>query len=146
MAAHGPRNPKSMSRAGHGSALNASVRLLVQASTSPSVGHPNERGYLLSAVLIGILAALLVAAQQAGFEAGPVKAGRGTVLLRLYVMAWGCMFLASYYFSHKSFFLRALVWVCEHFSYPRSRKMAFFYFALAFGLGFMALLAGLGIT
>ena len=67
-------------------------------------------------------------------------------LLGLYIMAWGFMFLASYYFGHKSFFLRALVWVCEHFSYPRGRKMAFFYFALAFGLGLMALLAGLGIT
>lgn len=114
---------------------------------APSSASPeNEPGYLLSFALIGVLATLLYAAERAGIEQGPVKVGRGTVLLGLYIMAWGCVFLASYFFGHKSFFLRALVWVCEHASYPRTRKMAFFYFLLAFGLGFMALLAGLGLT
>jgi hypothetical protein len=114
---------------------------------SPSTSvPPKEPGYLLSAALIGILVALLWSAEEAGLQSGPVRPGRGTVLLGLYVMAWGFMFLASYYFSHKSIFLRALVWVCEHFSWPRSRKMAFFYFALASGLGSMAVLSGLGLT
>ena len=110
-----------------------------------SAGSPNEPGYILSFVLIGALAGLLLAAERAGIEPGPVKAGRGTILLGLYIMAWGCAFLGSYYFSHKSFFLRALIWVCEHVSFPRNRKMAFFYFALAFGIGLMALLAGLSL-
>jgi hypothetical protein len=78
-------------------------------STSPPVRPPNERGYLLSFVLIAVLVALLFAVEKSGIEPGSVKAGRGTVLLGLHIMAWGCMFLASYYFSHKSFFLRALV-------------------------------------
>jgi hypothetical protein len=111
-----------------------------------SIEPPKEPGYLLSALLIGVLAVLLYAVEASGIQPGPVKAGQGPVLLGLYIMAWGCMFLASYYFSHKSFFLRALIWICEHFSWPRTRKMAFFYFALAFGLGFMAVLSGLGIT
>ena len=107
---------------------------------------PNEPGYLLSAVLIGVLVAMLGAAQAAGAESGPVKPGAGTVLLGLYGIAWGCMFLASYYYSHKAVFFRGLIWVCEKFSFPASRKMAFFYFALATGLGTMAVLKGLGIT
>lgn len=98
----------------------------------------------MSAVLIGILVALLLAVENAGLESGPVKAGAGTVLLGVYVMAWGLMFLASYYWAHKSFFLRALAWVCVHISYPKSRKMAFFYFALAFILGSVSILSGLG--
>lgn len=53
------------------------------------------------------------------------------------------MFLASYYFSHKTFFLRGLMWVCEHFSYPSGRGMAFFYFCLAFFLGTVLLIQGL---
>ena len=113
---------------------------------SSSKTPPREPGYLLSAALIGSLVALLWSAEEAGLQAGPVKPGLGTVLLGLYVMAWGFMFLASYYFSHRSFFLRALQWVCVYLSWPRSPKMAFFYFALAFGLGAMGVLSGLGLT
>jgi hypothetical protein len=60
----------------------------------------------LSLALICLLGALLCAAYLTGLEFG--KFGRGTVFLGLYTIAWGFMFLASYYFSHKSFFLRAL--------------------------------------
>ena len=55
------------------------------------------------------------------------------------------MFLASYYFSQKTFFLRGLMWICEHFSNPRGKKMAFFYFALATVLGLVLVLKGLGV-
>jgi hypothetical protein len=109
-----------------------------------SVAPPNEPGYLLSLALIGLLSALLLAPFLAGLEFG--ESGRGTVLFGLHMMAWGCVFLASYYFSHKSFFLRALVWICEHMSHPRGRGMAFFYFLLGVGLGTAVLLSGLGIT
>ena len=106
----------------------------------------NETGLLLSLVLIGLLLVLLIAALVGGIRPGTLQRGAGGVLLGLYLIAWGCMFLASYYFSHKSFFLRALIWVCENFSHPAGRKMAFFYFALAVVLGTLSLLAGLGIT
>ncbi len=105
----------------------------------------NESGYLLGAVLIGILVALLMGASSAGVETGPVKPGLGSTLVGIYFMAWGAMFLASYYYSHKSFFFRALIWVCEHLSFPPGRKMAFFYFFLAFGLGGVGTLKGLGV-
>lgn len=105
----------------------------------------NDPGYALSLILIAVLLGLLYAVEASDLEPGPVKPGAGTVLLGVYVLAWGCMFLASYYFSHKSFFLRGLAWVCEHLSYPRSRKMAFFYFALASLLGGAAILTGVGV-
>jgi hypothetical protein len=110
-----------------------------------STERSNEPGILLGIVLITILCALLAGSLYFGVESGPGRPGAGSVLLGLYVMTWGIMFLASYYFSYKTFFLRGLIWVCEHLSAPAGRKMAFFYFALAFFLGGAGLLAGLGI-
>lgn len=112
------------------------------ASTAPA----NEPGHLLSWTLIGILVAFLVAIDATGFEPGPIKPGLNTVLLGLYLMAWGFMFLASYYYSHKSFFLRGLLWVCLHFSFPPGKKMAFFYFGLALLMGGLAVIKGLDIA
>jgi len=105
---------------------------------------PNEPGYVLGLTLIGVLVALLLGVLAADIESGPIKPGLGSVLLGIYIMAWGIMFLASYFYSHKTFFLRALIWICEHFSAPKGRGMAFFYFALAFILGGVAALQGLG--
>ena len=80
-----------------------------------------------------------------GQRPGRLQPGPGAVFLGLYIFDWGVMFLLSYYFSRKSFFFRALMWVCEHASSPKGRKMAFFYFALACGLGVAAILRGLGV-
>lgn len=55
------------------------------------------------------------------------------------------MFLVSYFYSHKTFFFRGLIWVCEHWSSPKGRGMAFFYAALALLLGGLATLSGLGL-
>ena len=115
-------------------------------ASDPIHKPPNEPGYLLSAGLVAVLVALLWAAQEAGLQSGSAQPGRGTVFLGLYVMAWGFMFLSSYYFSQKALFLRALAWVCVHLSWPSSRKMAFFYFVLAFGLGSMTVLKGLAVA
>ncbi|PPT46270.1 hypothetical protein [Xanthomonas arboricola] len=105
----------------------------------------NEPGIALGVSLVAILGALLVSTLLTGFKPGPVRRGPSTVLLGLYLMAWGTMFLASYFYSHKTFFLRALIWVCEHWSSPKGRVMAFFYAALALGLGGVATLSGLGL-
>ena len=118
---------------------------MMKVTSSPTESVSPEPGYLLGFALIGLLVVLLIAALLAGVETGPVRPGPGTVLLGLYVMAWGLMFIASYFYSHKSFFFRALIWVCERFSFPASRKMALFYFALAFVLGGIATLQGLGL-
>lgn len=105
----------------------------------------DEPGYVLGLSLIGILIALLFSVLATDIEPGPLKPGVGSVLLGLYVMAWGFMFLFSYYYSHKTFFLRALIWLCENMSAPKGRRMAFFYFALAFILGGLSILQGFGI-
>ena len=57
----------------------------------------------------------------------------------------GAMFLASYYWSHKTFVLRGFLWVCENFSHPTGRKMAFFYCALCVGGACLSLFAGFGL-
>jgi len=104
-----------------------------------------QPGYLLGSVAIAVLVVLLVAAVNVGVEPGLDRPGLGNALLGIYIMVWGFMFLASYFYSHKSFFFRALMWVCEHLSYPATRTMALFYFALAFILGGIATLRGLNL-
>jgi len=105
----------------------------------------NEPGHLLSWSLIGVLVLLLWATFAAGLKSGPLGPGLGTVLLGLYVLTWGLCFLASYYYSHKSFFLRALMWYSEHVPGRASRRMSFVYFALCAGGGSVVMLIGLGI-
>jgi hypothetical protein len=109
--------------------------------------RPNEPGYTLGWSLIILLLSLMLVPYLTGDvpTPGPMHRGRGTVLVGVYLQAWGTMFLAAYYFSHKTFFFRGLIWVCEHFSHPAGRGMAFFYFALAFGLGTAAVAVGLGL-
>ncbi len=105
-----------------------------------------EKGLALGVSLIALLVFLLVLALYLGVETGPIKQEPGYVVLALYIQTWGAMFLLSYYFSDKTFFFRWLMWVCENISVPKGRGMAFFYFALAFGLGTMALLNALGFV
>lgn len=107
--------------------------------------RPPEPGVVLGVSLIAILVALLVGALVAGVQSGPIEPGLGSVLLGSYIVAWGLMFLLAYFFHHKTFFLRALIWVCEHASRPPGRFMAFFYAALAIGLGGFGLLRGLDL-
>lgn len=111
----------------------------------PSEASRNEPGYTLSAALIGILVALSVACMF--FQpSSRFERSFATVLLGVYVVVWGFMFLASYFFSHKSLFLRGLIWFCEHLSFPSGRAMAFFYFAITLFIGGVAILRGLGLT
>ncbi len=106
---------------------------------------PNETGVFLSGLCLWILIGLLGAVIFYRNQPEPMSTGRGTVLLGLYIMVWGFMYLASYYFSHKAIFFRVLIWHCEHASAPAGRRMAFFYFLLAFIIGFAILLGGLGV-
>ena len=106
----------------------------------------NESGVALGIGLIAVLLVLLVATLASGLEARPVGPGPSSIFLGLYLLAWGAMFLASYFYSHKTFFLRGLIWICEHWSSPKGRGMAFFYAALATFLGSLAMLSGLGLV
>ena len=67
------------------------------------------------------------------------------IMSGMYAFGIGVLFLLAYFFENESLVFRGLMWVCEHFSSPRSRKMAFFYAALAGTLGTVAILQGLGV-
>jgi hypothetical protein len=105
----------------------------------------NDKGLGLGISIIAILVVLMILPFFYGFELGPVKKGPAAILVGIYLQFWGLLFLLSYFFSHKTFFFRGLIWLCENFSRLKGRKMAFFYFALAFGLGSMGLIQGLGL-
>jgi hypothetical protein len=100
-----------------------------------------EPGYALGFLLIGILIGLMTAA---AWEE-PMDRGPGAVLNGTWMVTLGLMFLASFWFSHKTFFFRGLMWVCEHLSHPEGRGMAFFYFILCASLGTGSILVGLGV-
>lgn len=105
----------------------------------------NEKGLGLGLLIILSLVALVVSPLFFGFEAGPMKEGTATTLTGVYLQLWGVLFLLSYYFPHKTFFFRGLMWICKNFSIPKGREMAFFYFILAFSIGTIAVLKGTGI-
>jgi len=77
----------------------------------------------------------------------PLGADRSTELLVMgaYLWGFGLLFLLAYFFENEALIFRWLIWVCEHFSWPSSRRMAFFYFGLAAILGSGAFLEGLGL-
>jgi hypothetical protein len=62
----------------------------------------------------------------------------------VYLLGIAALFLCAYFFENESYVFRGLIWVCEHFSSPRSRKMALFYAALGTVIGTVAILQGLG--
>lgn len=96
-----------------------------------------ERGGVLGFALICLLALVTVAALRAPAASRDVAVG-------VFLMVWGCMFLAAYFFSHKTFFLRGLIWFCTRMSCPSTPKMAFFYAFMTFGMGVVAVMSGLG--
>jgi len=104
-----------------------------------------EPGIVLGVAMIALLAGLLTASLMSGMKPGPMRPGAPSVILGVYLMAWGAMFLASYFFDHMTFFFRALIWACENWSHPKGRRMALFYSGLAFLVGGMGVLTGLGV-
>ena len=105
----------------------------------------NEKGLGLGLSIIAILIFLLFLSLYLGTDFGPFGNDISTLLTGVYLQIWGILFLLSYYYTHKTFFFRGLIWICENFSFPRNRMMAFFYFILAFGIGTIAVLYGIGI-
>lgn len=103
-------------------------------------------GVALGIALIGALAALLIAAWGFGMSTErPPPSGLGPVFMGLFLVALGFMFLASYFFSGKTFFLRWLLDFASGFPSLRTPKMAFFFFLLSVFCGVVAIMDGLGI-
>lgn len=110
-------------------------------TTNPLPNDPTqapERGAILGFLLIGLLCGLLVVALRS-------EGGAKDVAMGLYLMAWGGMFLAAFFFSHKTFFLRGLMWFCLKLSAPSTPKMALFYAAVTGVMGAASVMVGLGM-
>jgi len=103
-----------------------------------------ERGLVLGASLILIAVALLAATVAYGLQSGAPRKGLGTILGGIYLQYLGVLFLLSYFFPHKTFLLRGLAWVCEHFSRQSGKWNAFLYFGLGVILGGIAIAQGFG--
>jgi len=67
------------------------------------------------------------------------------VVLGTHSIGIGVLFLLAYYHENESIVFRVLIWVCEHFLFPRGRRNAFFYFAFFAILGMFLILQGLGV-
>jgi len=106
--------------------------------------HPSiQRKVLFDLTFIAIAVVLFVLAASSGV--GTVKREVPSVFLGLYIIYIGILFLLSYFLSDESYVLKVLMCFCEHFSHPRTRYMAFFYFGLSRLVGGCALLSGLGL-
>lgn len=107
---------------------------------------PNERGLLLGIICISILLGLVIifGIFESKFES--TKWNISDIFGSFYFLTLGLMFLASYFYENKSFFFRALIWVCLHLSVPAKREMAIGYFLLAVFLSVFSFLHGVGIV
>jgi hypothetical protein len=110
----------------------------------PKEKHPR----LVLDVLIlaaGVAFVLLIGA--AGAQAGhPIEKGPAAILVGLYAIYLGVLFLFSYFFPDATYVLYFLRYVCEQCTRGgRGRHMTFFYFALSLGFGAWLLLLGLGV-
>jgi hypothetical protein len=100
----------------------------------------------LDAVFGLVLLGLVGGAWASGLSLGPVMPGQATVLLALYVMGWGVLFLLSYYFPNRSYLLKVLMWCCEHGRGLQGPWTAVLWGVFAILLGAFALLLGLGVV
>jgi hypothetical protein len=99
----------------------------------------------LGLALIAILLALLISAWVLGMSTErPAPSGPGPVFMGFFLLALGFMFLASYFYAGKSFFLRWLLRLAMGFPGMGSPKMAFFFSFLCMLTGLSAIADGLG--
>ena len=97
-----------------------------------------------AAMILGAVG-LLVLSMRTQEPAAPGRQAIPSVFVGLYIIYLGVLFLLSYFYSHSSYVLRALMWTCEHCSHPRGRFMALLYFGLCLVAGLCALLVGRGV-
>ena len=101
-----------------------------------------QQKIILDAVFVTMGAVLLLLAWPSD---APAVAREGpSVFLGFYIIYLGVLFLLSHFYSDASYVWRSLRWICEHFTHPRGRHMALFYFALSLVLGICALCGAFG--
>lgn len=125
--------PDSFAERYSGRSFDLALSVALKGDSDPSF-HMNQlkgrsASYVLGVALVAIFALVLsgwVAALIPGLLNDDLKRVSAGVFL-VYV---GAMFLASYRHSETIPFLRGFMWICEHFSRVRHRKMAFVYFVV----------------
>ena len=91
----------------------------------------------LGLALVAVLVVLLLLAWGFGMSIRrPAPPGPGPVFMGIFLCTLGGLFAASYFYSERSFFLRALLGFATGFPWMNNRKMAFL-------IAFLCLLAGL---
>jgi hypothetical protein len=75
----------------------------------------------------------------------PLEAGFPSLYFGVYLVYLGVLFLLSYFLPQKSCMLGGFIWVCENFSRPRGRHMAFVHFAISSLLGLAVILMARGV-
>jgi hypothetical protein len=105
--------------------------------------HPS---LLLDFLIVTVAVGLLVAISKFGLEAGqPPTQGAGSIFGGIYFLYLGLLFLLAYLFPQRCFVFSFLGYVCQKWSRPAGRAMAWFYFALSIFFGSLWLLIGLGV-
>ena len=95
-------------------------------------------GWLIAAAVIAFFFVF-------NFGFTPANPSDQWLLTGVYLLGIAVLFVCAYFFENESYVFRGLIWVCEHFSSPRSRKMALFYAAFGAVIGTVAILQGLGV-
>ncbi len=90
-------------------------------------------------------ALLVLYSQFSGVRAKSSGVGGSSVILGVYFLYLGCLFLLSYFFAKASFILGLLRRVCVEFSHPRSPSMALVYFTAGTLVGTYLILRGCGV-
>ena len=104
--------------------------------------HSDRPGIVIGICLVFLVIALLVASLI--FAPAKFQKGWETILVGIYLITWGCIFLAAYFCAYRSFFLRAILWFCERLPGLGGKKMARLWSACAFLVGASLILVGLG--
>jgi hypothetical protein len=104
-----------------------------------------KRGLLpgVLTILLGVVLCLVIWLSVGNSE--HLEKGWGPIWGGIYMYYIGVVFLLSYFFPNESFLFRGIMWICKHFSVPSGEKMAFFYASLAFILGTLVIMIGVGI-
>lgn len=99
---------------------------------------PHHEGRTLGYVIIAVFGLLQLAVIATEEPVRYLFNGLGMIYV-------GGLFLISYFHEQRSFVFRALMTFCTRIAWPRSRKMAFFFFALPTVLGTISLIAGITV-
>lgn len=109
------------------------------------MNYKNKLYFLFDVTVVCLQIALFVLILVTKKDMSKLEMGTSSILLSVYVIVWGILFLLSYYQHEKSYVLRFLFWLCKISIGSKNGKIAFFYFWVAILASVIGFLYGLGI-